>query len=226
MTQRKQYEEELCNLSHHVVNLQEEERAAISRELHDDVGQMLAYLTLQLERARRLNPKLVAGALQEVKMSLTETISQVRDISHRLRPPMLEGGLLPALEELIRKLTSKGQITYDLKCAMLPAESGELNLAIYRIVQEALTNVIRHSQASKVTIGLFQKDGQVHLEVKDNGIGFDVSQATRTAGLTGMKERARSLGGRLVIQTATGSGTEIIAVLPMTKMESESNNKE
>ncbi len=226
LTRQKEFEEELRTLSHQVVHLQEEERAAISRELHDDIGQMLAYLTLQLERTRRLNPELAAGALQEMKASLAETISQVRDISHRLRPPMLESGLLPALEELTRKLASKANITFDLNCTAIPAVSGELNLAVYRIVQEALTNIIRHSRANKVKITLFQKDGQINLEVKDNGVGFDVSRATRTAGLIGMKERVRSLGGRLVIQSAPGSGTIITAILPVAKSESENESKE
>ncbi|MBE0481216.1 MAG: sensor histidine kinase [Dehalococcoidia bacterium] len=204
-----------------VTEAHEEERTHISRELHDEIGQVLSYLVLQLDHARKQRPDSVGQAIDEAKTTTIEAIRIVRDLSQALRPPMLEAGLVPALEELMRKFSEKSGINAAFNDGGIPPLTPQMNLALYRITQEALTNVIRHASASEVRINLSSKDGNIVLRIEDNGTGFDTKNQRQTTGLQAMRERASSLGGNLSVQSNPGSGTCISATFPCGKAEND-----
>jgi PAS domain S-box-containing protein len=202
-------------LSRRLVVLQEEERRTIARELHDEVGQILTGLKIMLETSMRPGATVETQQLQ----ALTEQLLvHVKDLSLNLRPPMLDDlGLVPTLLWHFERY--RGQTGIDVRfhhrglATRLPAG---VEIAAFRITQEALTNVARHACVSEVVVELSREDGHVHLRVEDEGKGFDVSSLRRhSSGLTGMRERAMLTGGRLRIESKPGSGTRLLVELPL-----------
>jgi len=196
-------------LSHRLVKLQEEERRGIARELHDGAGQILMSLRLALE-AEPLDRSRIESLFQEL-------YDQLGEISMNLRPPMLDNlGLLPALRWHVRRFSSQTGVETQLHSERvndrLPAE---VELAAFRIVQEALTNVARHSHTDSAAVALIQENGVLRIRVSDSGSGFDQDGVSPGGGLIGMRERAALLGGSLSIQSSPANGTEIIAELPV-----------
>jgi signal transduction histidine kinase len=214
----------LRNLSARLLQLQDDERRRIARELHDSVGQLLAGLTMNLSAVRadidRLNK--TAAALTDSEAIVQEMTKEVRTISHLLHPPLLdEAGLASAVRWYIDGFAQRSNIKVDLD---IPADfarfSPELETAIFRIVQECLTNIHRHSGSSIAKIRLVHLDGQVHVEVEDQGKGIppEKQEAMASAGMPGvgirgMRERIRQLGGTLEIRS-NGAGTAVLARLP------------
>ncbi|HLG72829.1 MAG TPA: GAF domain-containing protein [Chloroflexota bacterium] len=214
------HQKRLEELSRRLVDLQEYERRAIALELHDEVGQGLTAARLLLQAARREpDRKVREGRLDEACATLDESISQVRGLSLDLRPPMLERfGLAPALEGYFERYTARTGIQVEFAHAGLKARpSPGLAMAMYRIVQEALTNVARHAHTDRVEVGIWSTDRQVWVHVADEGAGFDPALLDEepSTGLTGMQERAELLGGELTIDSAPGSGTRLLARLPL-----------
>jgi signal transduction histidine kinase len=212
-------------LSRRLVTAQEAERRNIARELHDEIGQALTVMQLNLQ-AMLLSPvtDVVSPRLNESLVLVERVLEQVRDISLNLRPSILDDlGLEPAL----RWYTERQAALVGL-IAGFHADSLEQRLdpvvetECFRIAQEALTNVVRHSQAKSVTVELREKDGQLHLRVRDDGVGFDVAVVRERAvrgtslGLLSMEERAVLAGGRLEFNSAPGRGTEVHAWFPLT----------
>ena len=198
-------------LSHRLVNLQEEERREVARELHDGAGQIVTALKMAFD-AKELDRERFEDLLRELS-------DQLGDISMNLRPPMLDDlGLLPALRWHLKRFTSQTGIDARLHAEGIGARRRtELELAAFRIVQEALTNVARHSGTGSADVYVAEQEGVLHIRVSDAGSGFhpDAVGPGMGSGLIGMRERAILLGGTLSIESSPGNGTIIKAELPI-----------
>jgi PAS domain S-box-containing protein len=205
-------------LSRRLLEVQEQERRHLARELHDEIGQFLTGLKLQLEAAGLAAPAGVAAQLADARTLLRDLTERVRELSLRLRPTMLDDfGLLPALRWLFGRYTAQTGVRVRLTQHGADRRfPPEVETAAYRIVQEALTNVVRHSGVAEADVSLECAGAWLTVTVADRGAGFDpAAAATRpTGGLSGMRERAELLGGDLVIETAAGTGTRVTARLP------------
>jgi two-component system CheB/CheR fusion protein len=224
ITDRKRYEKNLQQLSTFLMRVQDEERRKIARDLHDSAGQQLVSLKLELaglEKALRANSeerKLVSNAMKTVD----DTSQQIRNLAQMLHPPLLdEAGLTSAMQWLAdqyKKNEIKVTVASEMDAERLPQG---LELALFRITQEALNNIHRHSGASKAAVQLQRLNGGVTLRISDNGKGFPPDLLTnmgdgrhrRGIGLLGMRERLAELGGRLEISSSS-KGTVITAVVP------------
>jgi PAS domain S-box-containing protein len=203
---------ELRALSHRLLVVQEEERRALARELHDEIGQMLTGLSFTLSTAAAKD-----GQLAEAQRIVTELTGQVRQLSMDLRPTALDAyGVVPALRGHVERYERQTGIMVDLRAEgphqRFPAP---VEITAYRIVQEALTNVARHSQASDVLVQLFADEHTLTVSIRDTGIGFDPADVSGATGLGGMRERAELLGGRVEIDASPGAGSLITAELPL-----------
>jgi signal transduction histidine kinase len=213
--------ERLQNLSHQLVEAQESERRHIARELHDEIGQVLTFLKLSLEMSARLPPDAIRVNLEEAKEMVSELLTRVRILSHDLRPAMLDDlGLLPALLWLFEHYTAQTKVQVDFKHTSQEGLrfSPDIETAAYRIVQEALTNVARHANMSQAIVRLWTDQDRLNVQIEDHGIGFDpvaVMHSGGSSGLIGMSERVSSLGGQLRVESSPGTGTCIIAELPL-----------
>src|SRR5579863_2698046 len=218
--------ENLRELSGRLQQLRDDERRRIARELHDSVGQLLAALGMNMAVVQRQADKLDAAgarAISENAAMLEQISSEIRTISHLLHPPLLDAaGLASALRWYVDGFSERSKIQVDLQ---IPNEFGrlpdEMELAIFRIVQECLTNIHRHSGSPAADIRVHQRDNGVSIEVQDYGKGIplkrqlELSSAVRTGvGFRGMRERLRQLGGRLEIRSGD-SGTLVTANLPL-----------
>jgi two-component system, NarL family, sensor histidine kinase UhpB len=190
------------------VRAQEEERARVARGLHDEVGQVLTGVLLQLESD---------GRSDETKAAVRQALDEVRRIARELRPELLEHlGLVSALTELSRRFAEQSGLQIERSFAEhLPALSSEAELAVYRVAQESLTNVARHARASQVDLVLEPGAGSVVLRVIDDGRGMDESAALNGhGGLRGMREQAVLVGGALAVKPARAGGVEIRLEVP------------
>jgi two-component system sensor histidine kinase UhpB len=199
------------------LDAQERERRRLARELHDELGQTLTGVVLQLDGLRRAAPRELQGAVADVQELARGSAEEVRDIARGLRPPALdEFGLRSALITLATGFAEQSglQVRHEL-AAKLPVLAPEQDLAIYRVAQEGLTNVARHADAGGVLLALEADDGHVVLRVRDDGRGIDRGAAHNAGGLGGMRERAMLIGGRLAITRTRPSGTEIVLEVPV-----------
>jgi two-component system sensor histidine kinase UhpB len=195
---------------------QEGERLRISRELHDEVGQVLTAVVLQLERAaRRVNGE-VRADVEEAREAVRSVLEDVRDIAQRLRPEALDMlGLPSALAALGLEIERRAGLAVDRDVAPeLPPLEPEHELVVYRVAQEALTNVARHAGARRAAVALRAERGRVVMEVRDDGDGFDTERVHLGAGLRGMRERAVLIGADLDIRSAPRQGTVVTLRLP------------
>ncbi|MCB2225139.1 MAG: PAS domain S-box protein [Desulfarculaceae bacterium] len=221
ITDLKKAQERLRLLSGSIMESQEKERRAIARELHDELGQVLTALRIDAvwlrQRLSEADPK--AGARADTMCALIDqTISEVRGIATRLRPPALEDlGLADALEWHTSDFEKRTGIACVFSSNGLPEVEDPLAIATYRVAQEALTNVARHSGATDVEVELASHEGLLELTVRDNGDGFSVELLSEgeELGIAGMRERAALAGGSLSIKSAPGAGTEVRLVLPL-----------
>ncbi len=205
----------------------EEERRHIAREIHDELGQRLTALRMGISTVRyRLgsqNPSLT-GELQELAAQMDETIQVVRNIATALRPSVLDMGISPALKWLAGQFRVTTGIACDIdlpeKDIPLPEDAA---IALFRIVQEALTNVARHAEAQAVTIALNHDGSGYRAEIRDNGLGYDAAaKQDKSFGLMGMRERAAMLGGTLVVDTLPGKGTRLQVFIPIARFQEKS----
>ena len=213
--------EQLQVLSRRLLDIQEGERRYIARELHDDIGQDLTAVKINLQAVQRLSDSALPYVEDSVAI-VERTLQQVRNLSLELRPSMLDDlGLIPALRWYIGRTAQRvgfeTEFSNQLGDARLPAE---IETTCFRITQAALTNTVRHAQASRVLVKLGIHDGEIQLTIRDNGIGFDVDAARRRAnqgvslGILSMEERVLLAGGRIEIESALGHGTEVRVYFP------------
>ena len=222
LTERQRHQLEA--LAKQSLSVQEEERTRLSRELHDDVGQSLTALKLMLRRVQQTcSHGLATECLRQANEATEHLMADVRAIAYRLRPAQLDDlGLMSSLrwhlDKVARPAGLEVVLSGNLGNERLPEA---LELCCFRVVQEALTNVLKHARASTLDIGLNRGENKVVLTLRDNGIGFDVTRHylvpdnSSSLGLIGMRERVATTGGRLEVKSSPGRGTEISAVFPL-----------
>lgn len=231
ITERKRAEkiqqktqERLQILSQKLIEAQEAERRYIARELHDEIGQALTAVKINLQGVQHLSSKSEIALLLEESTSIVEVaLQQVRSLSLDLRPSLLDDlGLMAALRWYVDRQSQRGGIIGEFLASPLERKLlPNLETTCFRIVQEALTNVVRHAQAQRVTVELRQQDAQLHLVINDDGIGFNVEAARERAthggslGLLGMEERALLVGSQFNIESVDGCGTKIHVCFPL-----------
>ena len=208
----------LQQLTAHLENIKEEERRTIAREIHDDIGATLTALKFELAQLARELPDGAAHArLQSMHSLIADAAAASHRIQHDLRPPVLDAGLVAALDWLVRGFGARDGIRAHFESNRedidLPAAHAT---ALYRVAQESLSNVARHAAAQQVNVTLFEAPHEITLEIADDGAGFDprLLSATPGFGLRGLIERARALGGWAEINSAPGRGTAVMFCLP------------
>jgi signal transduction histidine kinase len=212
---------ELQRLSGQLVRLQDEERRRIARDLHDDLGQELVALKMNLDTSQQFASRAEAIKLTE------NALAKVRNLSYLLHPPLLdESGLLPALHLYIDGLQRRSslQVTFEFKPITLPRLPADIEMSIFRIIQEALIHVQRHSKSRDARIEIHQQPDRIFVRIRDFGIGMPFDQATGSlristgAGIGGLKERVKQLGGEVNILRAE-PGTLVEAIIPLFSIE-------
>jgi len=203
-----------------VVSAQEGERRRLARELHDETGQALTSILLGLKPLEEaLSEAASAGAVAELRELVVATLQDVRRLAVELRPAALDDfGLVSALERLTETFAEQTGLAVDFESALgrdrLPSDT---ETALYRIVQESLTNIVKHARAQRVSISLTRRERFVNAVIEDDGIGFDPKQAREDAfGLSGMRERVALLDGTLQVESRPNGGTTIAVEVPAT----------
>jgi signal transduction histidine kinase len=224
----EQAKEQLRHLSQQLVSSQEQERKMLSRELHDEIGQSLTALRIELgnlQRSRTAPGDEFDLHLEETKKLAEHTMRSARSISMGLRPSMLdELGLGPALQWQVREFSRRFKMTVRLELhSDLDDLPDQHRTYLYRIVQEGLTNCARHSQAKNIRVVVEDTGDEITVMVADDGVGFRVEERSGTGlGLLGISERVRELAGRLEIESAPGRGTKLHIALPRTPVSADS----
>ncbi len=215
----------LRRLTHQVINAHENERREISRELHDDVAQILIALGVELAalgRAAATSPRALNLAIARLQRLQENSVRAVHQFARNLRPAVLDQlGLIPALQDFLEKPAARQKLLIRLTAFAAIEELDEaLRTVLFRVAQEAFINVTRHAKASQVSIIFSRIPGGVRLEVNDNGKSFQVlktlsSRSHRRLGLIGMRERVELVGGTLTIDSAPGRGTSVRVEIPL-----------
>jgi signal transduction histidine kinase len=214
--------EELRSLSAHIQSAREEERGSIAREIHDELGQVLSKLKLDLSwLKKRLAPEQKPLLEKADRMSdlVDSTVKTVQRISSELRPGVLDYlGLAEAIDWQLKEF--REQTGIECMAAIAPEfaiEDKDVSTAVFRIFQETLTNIIRHAKASRVSVDLKQEDGVLTLEIRDNGEGIARENISDPAsfGIMSMRERARHLGGSVIVTGEPGKGTTVLVRIPL-----------
>ena len=204
--------------SRQLIESQEAERKRISSELHDGLGQELGIIKSRAKLGIKEgdDPEIVLRQLVDISETASKAIEEVRDITNDLRPKLVDTlGLTKALKAMLRKASGLIEIESETdEMDTLFSEEDEIN--VYRIIQEAMNNVIKHSTASDVIVKIKYREHYVDISIEDNGSGFDLETVKEDSfGLIGLKERTNLLGGELTIDTTVGRGTTIKIVIPV-----------
>jgi len=220
ITERHVAQERMRELSHRLIEVQEQERRHLARELHDEIGQLLTALCLNLDAALRPDTAETMRHLEQARGLAKDLYSHIRDLSLQLRPTLLDDlGLVPALLWLVDRTQARTKIEVNFQHSGLSRRfKSELETAAYRIVQEALTNAVKHSGSRAAAVNAWVDDGKLHLTIEDTGRGFDVDAAIQrrtSAGLSGMQERAVLLDGEFFVESIPGRGTHVSAHIPI-----------
>ena len=221
----RRHETELRKLSGMRMQLQEETLRSLSRELHDGIGQVLTAIKMDLsmlERAMERDGAQYGDRVRGVRDQVTDLMQEVRNMSQLLRPSMLDDfGLVPTLQWLTEKFSARTHATVDLRVPESELRLPDaIEVLLYRVTQEALTNVMKHAQAHRVEIELRVGDDEVALTIADDGVGFDVERFRRTpaiggVGLLGMRERVAHYNGQIDIRSRPAGGVRIVLTLPL-----------
>ncbi len=226
----KQRDQELVTLTGRLIEAQEDERRRISRELHDDIGQQAAAIAADLcalrETMARGASDSACGLAEMVSQLATELATSIHKLSHDLHSSRLQYlGLASALRELCDKLAAQHHLTIELSVDCQVDRLPEaLELCMFRIAQEALSNVVKHSGGTTAFVKVAKRGKTISLCVADDGIGFDTSAAPRGIGLTSMRERLRMVGGELFIKSSSDTGTELLAEISLPTRKSVAAN--
>jgi signal transduction histidine kinase len=211
------------NLSRYLIKAQEEERKKIARELHDEIGQILTAIKINLELLKRKVDKELQNQIDENINLINRAIDEVRDISLNLRPSLIDDlGLTSAIKWYVEKIKEKSNLEINYILEFDPKEfSKDFSITIFRIIQEGLTNVVRHAEATEVLLKVIQEDNEIEIFIKDDGKVFDVEQVFkdinkgRALGLLGIKERVELLNGKIEIKSEIQKGTEMRINIPL-----------
>ena len=221
VTERKQAEEALSGISRKLIEAQEQERTRIARELHDDIVQRLALLAIQLEQLQKLPPNLseVRRRMGELWERTSEIATDVQSMSHELHSSKLEVlGIVAAMRGFCREFSDQRKLEIDFQTYDLPSPlSADISLCFFRVLQEALHNSAKHSGVRHFEVRLWGTSNEMHLTVRDSGVGFDPEAAkkSRGLGLISMEERLKLLKGTLAIDSQPKCGTTIHARVPL-----------
>jgi PAS domain S-box-containing protein len=223
LTEHVNAQERLQMLSRRLLTAQEQERRKLAIELHDEVGQVLTAVTLNLQSLHKDATPTGRKQVEECVQIVQQAIQQVREMSINLRPSLLDDlGLQPALRWYLDQQSQRATFVVELKCEVKKGQvSGDIETACFRLVQESVTNVVRHARARKVSVSVDLLQQTLQLEIRDDGVGFDVvvarARATQglSCGIQGMQERAELLGGTLTIESLPGQGTLLTASFPL-----------
>jgi signal transduction histidine kinase len=225
IAERQRAEQALEDLAGRLIHAQEEERSRIGRELHDHISQTLGVLTIKLDQLRAGDAVTaeIGAALDEVRRDATEITDDVHRLSHRLHSSTLDYlGLVPALQKLVAEFGERHDIFVGFSCASLPTSlPSEVALCLFRVVEEGLTNIARHSQARLGQVHVSGAADGIHLTVQDSGKGFDAASAPRQGGLgfVSMRERLRVLHGTVRVESAPSHGTRIDVWIPAASLQ-------
>jgi PAS domain S-box-containing protein len=218
-------QEKMRSLTAQTVKTQEEERRTISRELHDDAGQALITLQYSLTAVQNELPETESFSRKRLSDSLRvidQTMQHIRSLARSLRPPVLDiGGIDLSLQEYCREQTERTRIPILYQGQDIPGLPDEISISLYRFVQEGLTNVLKHAQASQAKVKLQYKKGEISISVSDNGRGME-DPMRRGMGLDGIRERLKLLDGRLETHSTKGRGTRLVAYVPWTRPGAQS----
>ncbi|HUI51234.1 MAG TPA: PAS domain S-box protein [Terriglobales bacterium] len=224
ISERRRSDEKLQALRNRLTRAQEEERSRIARDLHDDIGQRLALLTIDLEQIRLASEKISAALAMELETLArlaSEITTDVHNVSRRLHPSQVELlGLAPALHNFCREFAERNAMKIQFTSAPLNCRlQDDASLCLFRVAQEAIRNVQKHSGSVQAFVELEETPGSLRLRITDQGIGFDPAGAdsAQGLGLLSMEERLRSLGGELLVHSVPGGGTCIEASIPVTQ---------
>lgn len=230
---RREREELRTQLLEGVIAAQEEERRRIARELHDSTSQSLTSLIVGLRMLETASdPKEVISQTQQLRITARQTLDEVHALAVQLRPPVLDDlGLHAALGRFVKEIQQRFNISVDFQVVGLEHKRlpPSIETAVYRILQEAMTNAAKHAEAEHISVLLEERNGLVSGIVEDDGRGFDADQILHTGllagrlGLFGMQERAQQLGGSLVIESKPGQGTTIYLRIPLEKVNDTEN---
>jgi PAS domain S-box-containing protein len=220
ITERKRAEEALSGMTRKLVEAQEQERARISRELHDDINQRIALLAIELDQLREKHkdlPSKVRGHVQKLQQMTSDISSRVYALSHKLYFSIPDSlGLAKGMRSWCREFGKQQEIAIDFKSHDLPRLPQEISLCLFRVLQEALHNAAKHSGVERIKVQLAENSGEIQLIVSDTGKGFDINAARRSGGLglMSMHERVRLVGGTILIDSRRLVGTTIRVRVP------------
>jgi len=228
ITDRKQAEEALSTVSRRLIDAQEQERTRIARELHDGINQRIAVLGIDLDILQQSLPDSAVelrSRLDDARQRASEIGSEVQEISHRLHSSKLEYlGLVAACRSFCNEVAKRHKVTLDFSAEGIPSSvSRDVSLCLFRVLQEALNNTIKHSGAEHSEVELRGTAGEIQLTVRDDGVGFDDTTAmiSRGLGLISMRERVSFVNGTLLIASKPKIGTEIRVRAPLTQAASQ-----
>jgi signal transduction histidine kinase len=222
VTERKLAEEALSTVNQKLIGAHEEESTRIARELHDDINQRLALVSVRLDSLTHSPPASAAEITQEigaVNQQIADLAFDIQALSHRLHPSKVELlGLEPGAAGLCDELSHRHDVEIDVHFENVPtALPSDISLCLYRVLQEALQNAVKHSGSPRAHVSITGGVNNINLTVEDSGVGFDPRDAMRGngLGLTSMKERLKLVGGQLSIHSERGRGTMIQALVPL-----------
>jgi signal transduction histidine kinase len=226
ITDRKQAEEALATVGRRLIEAHEEERTWIARELHDDIAQQIALLAVELERSDQDAPGSQVDLhdyLQHARERVSDLGKDIQALSHRLHSSKLEYlGFVTAAQSFCRDLSEQQHVRIEFKQSNVPATiPKEISLCLFRVLQEALQNAVKHSADQNFTVEVCGTKEGISLSVRDSGIGFDWLDAMnrRGLGLISMRERLRLVNGEFSIQSERGRGTTVLAHIPLRKQD-------
>ncbi len=217
ITHRKQMEEAISGMSRRLIHSQEQERARIGRELHDDINQRLAMLSLELEQLQG-NPSEVQTRVQDLRNRTTEISNDVQALSHELHSSKLEYlGVVAGIKSWCKEFGQRQRMEIDFRHEVSSALQLEVGLCLFRVLQEALHNAAKYSGVKRIEVHLTEHSNEVHLMVNDQGRGFDIETARqgRGLGLANMQERVKLLNGAISIESKPSGGTSIRVKIPL-----------
>jgi PAS domain S-box-containing protein len=229
ITQRKAAEEALTVVSGKLIEAQENERARIARDLHDDVGQRLAVILVTLDHLAQSTMLLpdAASRLDDLRKQIIEVSDSLHHLSHELHSAALQHlGMVKAMEGFCMELSEQQDLEITFSCMNVPNTVGQdVALCLFRVLQEALHNALKHSEVQRFGVGIRGTDNAIFLTVRDSGVGFDPGEAIRGhgLGLVSMQERLKLVNGELFIDAQRGRGTAIRARVPLDQAKATSS---